>query len=115
MAIYHFSAQIISRSQGRSSVAASAYRSASKLRDERTDLTHDFTKKNDALKTEILLPKNAPVWMKEREKLWNAVEKTEKRKDAQVAREINIALPRELTYEQNWELAKTFVQKEFVD
>lgn len=115
MAIYHFSAQVISRSQGRSSVAASAYRSAEKIMDERTGLTHDFTKKSDVIEKAILLPKDSPEWMGDREKLWNGVEQTEKRKDAQLAREINIALPRELSPEQNWELLKSFVQTEFVD
>ena len=93
MAIYHFSAQIISRSQGRSSVAAAAYRAAEKIVDETTGLTHDFTKKNDVIQSEILLPMGAPEWMAHRSELWNAVEQSEKRKDAQVAREINIALP----------------------
>ena len=115
MAIYHFSAQVISRSQGRSSVAAAAYRSAEKIKDEKTNITHDFTKKNDVLESEILLPNDAPSFLSDRKKLWNAVEQTEKRKDAQVAREINIALPKELTHEQNWQLAKDFVKKEFVD
>lgn len=115
MAIYHFSAQVISRSQGRSSVASSAYRSAEKLLDERTGLTHNFTQKSDVVSKEILLPKNAPKWMENREKLWNAVEQTEKRKDAQLAREINVALPRELSPDQNWQLLKEFTQKEFVD
>lgn len=115
VAIYHFSAQIISRSQGRSSVAAAAYRAGEKLVDERTGLTHDFTNKNDIIKCEIMLPSNAPKWMKNRAKLWNEVEQVEKRKDAQLAREINIALPKELSKNQNWDLAKSFVQKEFVD
>jgi Ti-type conjugative transfer relaxase TraA len=115
MAIYHLSAQVISRSQGRSSVAAAAYRSAEKLTDVRTNKTHNFTKKNDVLAKEILLPEKAPKRMGEREQLWNAVEQKENRKDAQVAREINIALPRELNNEQNWQLAKDFVKKEFVD
>jgi len=115
MAIYHFSAQVISRSQGRSSVASAAYRSAEKLMDERTGLTHDFTKKSDVIEKDILLPKDAPDWMSNREKLWNGVELAEKRKDAQLTREINIALPRELSPEQNWDLLKSFVQKEFVD
>lgn len=115
MAIYHFSAQVISRSQGRSSVAASAYRSAEKLFDERTGEEHDFTNKSDVLEKEIILPKDAPDWMSDREKLWNAVEAVEKRKDAQVAREINIALPREFSADKNWKLIKDFVQREFVD
>lgn len=115
MAIYHFSAQVISRSQGRSSVAASAYRSAEKMTDERTGLTHDFTKKSDVLDKTILLPEHAPAWMHDRTKLWNAVETVEKRKDAQLAREINIALPRELSAAKNWQLLTAFVQREFVD
>lgn len=115
MAIYHFSAQTISRSQGRSSVAAAAYRAGEELYDARLDKTHDFTKKNDVLEKEILLPDGAPVWMKDREQLWNAVEQKENRKDAQSAREINIALPKELNQKQNWELAREFVKQEFVD
>lgn len=82
MAIYHAEAKVISRSQGRSSVAASAYRSASEMLDERTGLTHDFTKKqHDLMHAEILLPKDVTEWMKDREKLWNHVEQIEKRKD----------------------------------
>jgi len=115
MAIYHFSAQVISRSQGRSSVAASAYRSAEKLLDDRTGLNHNFTKKSDVIEKSILLPSDAPEWMGHREKLWNGVEQSEKRKDAQLAREINIALPHELSEKQNWDLLKSFVQKEFVN
>jgi Ti-type conjugative transfer relaxase TraA len=115
MAIYHLSAQVISRSQGRSSVAASAYRSAEKLVDERTGLTHDFTQKSDVVEQAILLPNDAPAWMANRETLWNAVEQVEKRQDAQLAREMTIALPRELSSEQNWALLKAFVQQEFVD
>lgn len=115
MAIYHFSAQVISRSQGRSSVAASAYRAAERLHDARLDETYDFTKKNDVVESAILLPENAPSWMGQRETLWNAVEKAERRKDAQLAREINIALPKELDESQNWALLTSFVQREFVD
>ena len=95
-------------------MAACAYRAGEKIKDETTGLTHDFTQKHDVLKSEILLPEGAPEWMAHRPELWNAVEKTEKRKDSQVAREINIALPKELTHEQNWELAKAFVKNEFV-
>ena len=116
MAIYHFHGQVISRSAGRSSVAAAAYRSAERLIDERTELTHDFTKKeHDLLHKEILTPEGAPALMKDRKTLWNVVEQTERRKDAQLSREFNIALPRELTNEQNIDLAKTFVQKNFVE
>ena len=116
MAIYHLSGKIISRSQGRSSVAASAYRAAEKLVDERTGLTHDFTKKaDDVFHREILLPCDAPAWMSDRAKLWSHTEAVEKRKDAQLAREFNIALPKELTDKQNIALAREFINKQFVD
>jgi Ti-type conjugative transfer relaxase TraA len=114
MAIYHLSGTVISRSQGRSAVACAAYRSAERLHDERYDKTHDYTRKQDVGHTEILLPEKAPEWMHDREKLWNAVEADEKRKDAQLAREFNFALPRELTLEQNIVLAREFVTLEFV-
>ena len=116
MPIYHLSGQVISRSQGRSAVAAASYRSAEKMHDERTKKTHDFTKKEgDIFYKEVMLPEGAPEWMKDREKLWNEVEKTENRKDAQLAREFNIALPKEFTHEQNIALAREYVQKKFVD
>lgn len=114
MAIYHFSGTVISRSQGRSAIACAAYRSAERLHDERQDKTHDYTKKQDVSHTEILLPEHAASWMQDREKLWNAVEAAEKRKDSQLAREFNFALPRELTLDQNIALAREFVQQEFV-
>jgi len=116
VAIYHLEGKVISRSAGRSSVAAAAYRSCEKLLDDRTGLTHDFTKKSpDLVESEIMLPKNASSKLADRQYLWNLVEQTEKRKDAQLCREFNIALPRELSDAQNWDLAKSFVQKEFVD
>lgn len=115
MAIYHFSAQTISRSQGRSAVGCSAYRSATELFDEYYGKTHDYTKKEDVAFSQIMLPQNALAWMSDREKLWNTVELNEKRKDAQLAREIQVSLPRELTLPENIELIKEFVQKEFID
>jgi len=114
MAIYHFEAQIISRADGRSSVAASAYRAAEKLIDRQTGLTHDFTHKKDVVKTETLLPEGAPERFKDRETLWNAVEAVERRQDAQLAREINISLPRELSEKDNWQLGRDFVEATFV-
>src|SRR5229473_3247856 len=88
MAIYHFTAKVISRSRGRSAVAAAAYRSGSKLHDARQDLNFDYTQKSEVVFSEILLPEGAPAWMVTREALWNAVEAGEKRKDAQLARDI---------------------------
>ncbi|STX55679.1 Conjugal transfer protein TraA [Legionella beliardensis] len=114
MAIYRFSAQIISRSQGRSIVAASAYRAGEELVDERTGVIYDFTDKNEVVHKEILLPTNAPLWMSARSQLWNAIEQHEKRKDAQLAREVQLALPRELSITQNIELVREFVNTEFV-
>ena len=116
MAIYHFSGKIISRSAGRSSVAASAYRSAEKMMDDRTGITYDFEKKKlDVIFKEILTPEGAPSWMKDRQVLWNHIESIEKRKDATLAREFVISLPKELTNEQNILLTKEFVQSQFVD
>ncbi len=115
MAIYHLSGSIISRSQGRSAVACAAYRAGDNLHDNRYGKTHDYTLKQDVVFSEILLPGNAPEWMSNREVLWNSVEVFEKRKDAQLAREIQISLPRELTVEQNINLIKEYVQREFVD
>lgn len=115
MAIYHFSAKIISRSSGRSAVAAAAYRSASRLEDERLGRHHNFTNKTSVVHSEILLPEGAPERMRDREALWNEVEATEKRKDAQLAREVEFAIPREMTKEQGIALAREFVTREFVE
>lgn len=115
MAIYHLSAKIVSRSTGRSSVSAAAYRSASRFTDQRTGQDHNYTAKRDVQHSEILAPENAPDWMHDREKLWNAVERVEKRRDAQLAREIEVALPRELTTDEHIKLVRDFVQKEFVN
>lgn len=114
MAIYHLSGSIISRSQGRSAIASAAYRSGEKLSDEREGIAHDYTKKQDVVYSEIFLPEHAPESFKNRQTLWNAVELCEKRKDAQLAREFTISLPRELTIEQNKTLISEFVTHEFV-
>ena len=115
MAIYHFSAKIITRAAGSSALASAAYRSASRLHDERLHRDHDFTNKSGVIHSEVMTPKDVPEDLRERESLWNAVEATEKRKDAQLAREVEFAIPRELTREQGIELARDFVQAEFVD
>lgn len=115
MAIYHYSAQIIGRKQGRSSVAASAYRSASRMVDARTGEVHDFRKKGGVAHSEIMAPEHAPDWMLDRAQLWESVEAVEKRSDAQLSREFNVALPVELTKAQQIALAQDFVQRELVD
>jgi ATP-dependent exoDNAse (exonuclease V) alpha subunit len=115
MAIYHLSVKVISRANGSSALASAAYRSASRLRDERLERSHNFTNKSGVVHSEVMLPDNAPERMGDRESLWNEVEATELRRDAQLAREIEFAIPRELTKEQGIELARDFVQSEFVD
>lgn len=115
MAIYHFSAQVISRGSGKSSLAAAAYRSGEKLEDERLGITHDFTRKKNIDYTEILAPTHAPEWVKDRNTLWNEVEKIEKSKNSQLAREINVAIPKELSKEQQIELIRSFTQDQFVN
>lgn len=114
MAIYHFSAQIISRGQGKSAVAAAAYRSGERLMDERTGETKYYRRdvEPDAI---ILAPSDSPEWIKDRGQLWNAVEQAEKRKDAQLARELNVALPKELSNQQQKELIQDYIQNEFVN
>jgi Ti-type conjugative transfer relaxase TraA len=115
MAIYHFSGTIISRSQGRSAVACAAYRSGEKLFDERYQKIQDYTKKQDVVYKNILVPNDAPEWVEDRERLWNEVEKVEKRKDAQLAREFNFSLPKELGLQENIKLTEEFSQKAFVE
>lgn len=114
MAIYHLSAKILSRSAGRSAVAAAAYRSGGRLRDDRTGRTYDFTRKHGVEHAEIVAPPRTPAWMLDRTELWNSVEKTEKRRDAQLAREIEVALPRELAAERRLSVVREFVRDEFV-
>lgn len=114
MAIYRFSAQMISRSSGRSAVAAAAYRAGAELTCDRTGQVHDYTRKGGVVSSEIIAPNGAPEWTADRARLWNAVEAAEKRKDAQLAREVELALPRELTADQRLELVRSFVRSEFV-
>lgn len=97
MAIYHCSIKIIGKSDGKSAVASAAYRSGEKLTDDRTSLIHDFTKKRGVVFTEIFLPAHAPPEYADRNVLWNTVEKAEKKSNAQLAREIEVALPKELS------------------
>jgi len=114
MAIYHFSAKIISRASGSSALASASYRSASRLYDERLGRHHDFSNKAGVVHSEVMLPEGAPEHLGDREKLWNAVEAAELRKDAQLSREVEFAIPRELSPEQGVALARDFVRAEFV-
>lgn len=114
MAIYHASAKIVKRSSGRSSVAAAAYRSGEELTDERTGVVSDYTRKSDVVHSRIIAPIGAPDWATDREQLWNRVEASEKRKDAQLAREFEVALPRELNREQQVALTERYARDNFV-
>jgi len=111
LAIYHLSMKPISRASGRSAVAASAYRSAECLANERDGLTHDFTRRHGVDHCEIVVAQGAGAeWALDRSALWNAAEQSENRKDARVAREFEIALPHELKAEQRLELTREFAQ-----
>jgi hypothetical protein len=131
----HFDVRIISRGAGRSAVASASYRSGSRiaappalrsvvasasyrsgelLRDERAGKTFDYTRKEDVLYKDILVPDGAPTWTHDRQALWNQVEAVEKRKDAQLARDIIAALPRELDRDQQIALLREFVEANFV-
>jgi hypothetical protein len=127
MAIYHLRAKVIGRAAGKNAVASAAYRqggysvvamagyrSGSSLTDERTGRTWDYTRKGGVEHTEIMAPDHAPAWALDRSELWNRVEAGEKRKDAQLAREIEISLPRELSAEQCIDLVRAYVRTEFV-
>ena len=115
MAIFHLTVKVISRNSGRSAVAAAAYRSAEKLLNEWDGVEHDFTRKHWVEYSEIMLPDNAPLEYKDRSKLWNAVELSEKSSDARLAREVEIALPKELNRQQQIELVRSYVKAKFVD
>ncbi len=114
MAIYHFTAKVIRRSHGRSAVAAAAYRSASAFTDQRQGQSFDYSDKSDVIHSEIFLPTGASAWVDDRETLWNAAEAAEKRRDGQVAREVEFALPEELKDFEAIGLAREFVEREFV-
>lgn len=114
MAIYHLSVKIIGRNAGRSSVAAAAYRSGDTLTNQWDGLTHDYSRKHWIEHTEIMLPPNAPEAFKDRSTLWNAVELAEKSSNAQLAREVEIALPRELNLQQQTALTRAYIEQNFV-
>ena len=115
MSIYHCSIKIISRSGGRSAVASAAYRSGEKLYNDETGIIHDFTYKVGVIMNEIILPENAPERYHDREILWNEVQQVEKRSDAQFAREIEVALPIEMSREEQIECTRKYIKENFVD
>ena len=115
MAIYRLEAKIISRGNGHSAVAAAAYRTGTKLRDERSDKIHDYSSRTKGVVESVILrPENAPAFSQDTASLWNEVERSEKRKDAQLAREFILAVPKELDAKQQMECAVGWAQKELV-
>jgi hypothetical protein len=118
MAIFHFTASVISRGKGQSAIAKAAYNARDKLRDERTGTVKDYSRKDGVLFEGIFAPKNAPEWVHDREALWNAVERREdvstRPQTAQLARSIEIGLPHELTDDQRRQLVTDFVREQFM-
>lgn len=114
MAAYHFSAKIVSRGAGKSAVAAAAYRAGERLVDERTGAVFDYTSKSDVIESATLTPASTPDWASRRAELWNQVEAREKRRDAQLAQEFEINLPRELSDAENWKLLTDFARAELI-
>ena len=114
MALFHFHVDQIGRSAGRSAVACAAYRSGEKLYSEYYGETSDYTRKGGVMYSEIMLPPHAPMAYADRQTLWNAVEKAERRHDAQLAYSFDIALQNELTFEENLEVARAFLLQYFV-
>jgi ATP-dependent exoDNAse (exonuclease V) alpha subunit len=114
LAIYHLTANIISRARGQSVVAAAAYRSGAALRDERYGVTHNYAGKRGVVHSEIMTPAGSPAWSRDRQVLWNKVEANELRKDSQLARVIEVGLPIELSAEERVALARDYIAKEFV-
>ena len=114
MAIYHLEAKVVGRGAGRSAVAASAYLSCSRLYNDYDGIQHDYTKKQGLVWQQVFLPEYAPQGWQDREKLWNAVEEVETAKDSRLAREFVVALPIELSREQQIELLQAFIREQFV-
>ncbi len=116
MSLYHLAAQVISRSTGRSATGAAAYRAGERIVDDRTGLVFDFSRRKavDHSFCRIMAPAHSPDWVFDRRELWNRVEAAEKRKDAQVTREVELALPVEFTPEEQMALVFSFVREQFV-
>lgn len=115
MANYHCSVKVISRASGRSAVACAAYRANARLQDERAGRTFDYSPRDAVTFERVMLPEDAPARLADRSNLWNEVEQVERRKDAQLAREVEVSLPHELTREERVSLVTDYVQRNFVD
>src|SRR3546814_5456771 len=106
MAIYHFSAKVISRANGSSAVASAAYRAAERLHDDRLGRDHDFSNKAGVVHSVIMLPDGAPERFNDCATLWNEVDGAEKRTDAPFPREVEFSLTRELNLQQGIQLGR---------
>lgn len=115
MAFLFIRAKILKASSGKSVVAAAAYQSAQRLRDESLGMTFQYRHKEEVVFSEILLPDNAPAAYQDRETLWNAVAAKERSQNSQVARQFIVAMPKEWTEEESIERARAFIQKYLVD
>ena len=113
MAIFHCSIKIISRSAGKSATSASAYRAGTKVYDDELGETFDYTKKRGVVFSEVLLCANAPQEFTDREKMWNSVQAIEKAKNSQLCREVEVALPVELSREEQVRLVREYIQENF--
>lgn len=111
---FHFSISMISRGKSKSAVASAAYISCEKLTNEWDGVTHDYHNKKGLLHSEIFLSENVPKEFQDRSFLWNSVELNEKASNAQLARNFIIALPKELSVEENKKLITNFIQENFV-
>lgn len=114
IALYHYHRNVISRAKGASVIASAAYRAGEKLFSERYGETSDYTHKPGVVCSGILLPDHAPKEYADRQTLWNAVEKNERRRDAQLAYSDEFSFQNEFTFEENMELALRFLQENFV-
>lgn len=115
MAIYRLEAKIVTRGKGHSAVAAAAYRTGTKIKDERTGKTHDYSSRTKGIVESVILrPEHSPEWSAQTATLWNTVEQSEKRKDARLSREFVLAVPKELDADQQMALATGWAQKELV-
>lgn len=111
---FHFNISMISRGKSKSAVASAAYISCEKIKNEWDGVTHDYHNKKGLLHSEIFLPENIPKEFQNRSFLWNSVELNEKASNAQLARNFIIALPKELSFEENKKLIIDFIQENFV-
>ena len=115
MAIFHCQIKIISRGKGKTATAAAAYRSGTKIVDDEFGETHDYTRKGGVVFSEILLCVNAPSKYSDRQTLWNEVQKIEKQKNAQLCREVEVALPIEFPRDEQIEVVREYIKKNFTD